>query len=287
MIVNGYTSKAAALRDVNALLTAHGLTKVAGLLSCPEANPKVAKNGKVGALSFPMHLSPAKISGFEVCPMRSAGCTEACLHTAGNPAYKAGKYASRFAKTQAYFRARKAFMAVLVFEIAAAERKAEKAGMTCGIRLNATSDIFWESVGFTLDDMKVRSVMDAFPKVEFYDYTKVTKRAMSCALKLDRWPSNYHLTFSRAEDNDRACFDMLNAGGNVSVVFDHKGSLPAFVGAEIGYGGECILRARDVGRFEVIDGDDHDFRPVDPKGVVVGLKAKGDAKGDTSGFVLR
>jgi hypothetical protein len=35
----------------------------------------------------------------------------------------------------------------------------------------------------------------------------------------------------------------------------------------------------------VFNGDDSDLRFLDPKGVVVGLYAKGKAKKDTSGFV--
>lgn len=35
----------------------------------------------------------------------------------------------------------------------------------------------------------------------------------------------------------------------------------------------------------VIDGDVSDFRPVDPSGVIVGLRAKGAAIHDSSGFV--
>jgi len=38
--------------------------------------------------------------------------------------------------------------------------------------------------------------------------------------------------------------------------------------------------------LQVIDGDKDDLRFLDPKGVVVGLIAKGKAKRDTSGFVI-
>ena len=37
--------------------------------------------------------------------------------------------------------------------------------------------------------------------------------------------------------------------------------------------------------LSVFNGDDSDLRFLDPKGVVVGLYAKGKAKKDTSGFV--
>lgn len=36
-----------------------------------------------------------------------------------------------------------------------------------------------------------------------------------------------------------------------------------------------------------VDGDRHDLRFLDPKGSIVCLKAKGQAKNDTSGFVIR
>lgn len=279
MNVNGYETKAAAMRA----LKAAGFN-MAGLLAAPESNPKVAKNGKLGVMTAPLHLAPAKISGFETCPQRSEGCTKACLHTAGNPAYMAQKFASRNAKTQAYFTQRKAFMAVLAFEIAALQRKAKAANMECGVRLNATSDIAWERVALVIDGQQVASLMDAFPEVQFYDYTKVTKRALLAA-RGDRWPSNYHITFSKTESNDADCIAVLEAGGNVAAV----ASLDLY---------KVALKAGNLPYPyhgpRVVDGDEHDFRPADPDrrghvrgGVVVLLKAKGDAKRDTSGFVLR
>jgi hypothetical protein len=39
--------------------------------------------------------------------------------------------------------------------------------------------------------------------------------------------------------------------------------------------------------FPVIDGDRHDARFLDPAGVIVGLRAKGLARVDTSGFTIR
>jgi hypothetical protein len=39
--------------------------------------------------------------------------------------------------------------------------------------------------------------------------------------------------------------------------------------------------------YKVINGDDTDLRYFDPVNVVIGLKAKGDAKRDVSGFVVR
>jgi hypothetical protein len=239
---------------------------VGALLAKPEANPKLAKNGKVGVMAAPLHLAPAKLSGYEVCPTATAGCRAACLHTAGNPVYMTGKSKARIARTRAYFEMRTLFLSILVLEIAALERKAHKAGMQAAIRLNATSDITWERVAFSAGGVEYANLMERFPNVEFYDYTKRANRR--------NLPANYTLTFSLAEGNDDDAFKALRNGHNVAVVFAVKrgAALPSWFHTH-----------NNV--FNVIDGDEHDFRPLDPKGVVVGLRAKGAAIGDTSGFV--
>ena len=272
MNVNGFTSAAAARRYLNA--KGHPINT---LLADPDSNPKVAKNGKVvDVLTAPLHLAPFDLSGFQVCPQASAGCAAACLHTAGNPAYMSQKDKSRKAKTVAYFKERDAFLALLVFEIAALVRKAKSRGMEPGIRLNATSDLPWEIRKVTIDG-ETMLLMDAFPSVSFYDYTKVTKRAIKWAR--GDMPSNYHLTFSKTESNDDDVIDVLSEGGNVAVVFPSKDPKDWIAIMTRFWGGD--------GFPTIIDGDAHDYRPADPKGCIVALKAKGDAKHDTSGFVLR
>lgn len=259
-IYNGYTSKAAALRE----LKAAGFDVSSGLAK-PESNPKIAKNMKQGVLSAPLHLAPYNLSGFNVCPQASKGCIAACLHTAGNPAYMAGKEKARIARTQAYFGARKAFMALVAFEIEALAIKAKRLNMVCGIRLNATSDIPFEKIALDVNGKPVANLMAAFPNVDFYDYTKTTKRALQWAMGL--MPQNYHITFSKSETNESDCQKVAKAGGNIAVVFDE---LPeTYMG------------------LPVINGDSHDFRPIDGKGVCVGLKWKGKAKADETGFVVK
>jgi len=277
MIINGFASKAAALRHLKA--AGHPIHTI---LATPESNPKVAKNGKVDVLTAPMHLAPHNLSGFQVCAQASAGCAAACLHTAGNPVFMAQKDVIRKAKTVAYFKERDAFMAVLFFEIAALERKANQRDMECGVRLNATSDLPWERRKVNVDGTDV-FLMDYFPEVQFYDYTKITKRAIAFAT--GKMPENYHLTFSKTEANDSDCIKVLEAGGNVSVVC----SLPVYKTAKATGSLPYPYDTPDA-----IDGDAHDYRPVDGDrrgnirgGLIVALKAKGDAKHDTSGFVLR
>lgn len=245
---------------------------VSSLLARPESNPKLAKGMKQGVMSAPLHLAPADLSGHEVCPMATNGCRKACLHTAGNPAHMAGKERARIARTKLYFSDRGLFMSVLIVEIAALVRKAKKAGMVPAIRLNATSDIPWERVRFAHNGEQYANLMALFPDVQFYDYTKRPNRK--------GLPSNYHVTFSLAEGNDAQAVEAMNNGLNVAVVFDVKRGKPLpsmFVLPN--EGGVDDLLAR------VIDGDETDYRPSDPSGVIVGLRAKGDAIGDTSGFV--
>jgi len=226
------------------------------LLSKPDSNPKVAKNMKKGVLTAPLHLAPANLSGFNVCASASPACIEACLHTAGNPAYMAGKERARIAKTRLYFEQRQAFLCLLFEDIFWLSLRANRQGLYAGIRLNATSDIPWERVKY-----EGESVIDFCQRlgVAPYDYSKIKKRAMNPA---------YHITYSRTESNDSDCIEVLNAGGNVAVVFD---KLP-----------------ETWNGFPVIDGDESDWRPGDGSGVVVGLKAKGRARHDyESGFVVR
>lgn len=259
-IYNGYKSKAAAIRALK-----EAGFDVASALAAEESNPKVAKNMKQGVITKPLHLAPYNLSGFQVCPQASQGCAKACLHTAGNPAYMPSKEKARIARTQAYFGARKAFMALVAFEIESLVLKAARLAMQPGVRLNATSDIPFEKVALEVNGKPVKNLMQAFPDVEFYDYTKTTKRALQWAMGL--MPANYHLTFSKSESNDSDVAKVANAGGNIAVVFSN--ALPAtYLG------------------LPVINGDEHDFRPIDGKGVVVGLKAKGQAKQDTTGFVV-
>jgi hypothetical protein len=242
------------------------------LLSSPTSNPKTAKNTGYGVLTAPLHLAPFNLSGYQVCPMASQGCAKACLHTAGNPAFMKNKEIARIRKTKMFFENREQFLNDLVQDITKLEKQAQVLGLKCGVRLNATSDIQFEAFPVSVTGVKYNNIMLAFPNIQFYDYTKIHKR-LTKAL-----PSNYHLTFSRAETNHANAINALNNGFNVAFVFS-------------GVSVKAPLPETYMG-FKVINGDLHDYRPaddlekVDNKGVIVGLKAKGKARKDTSGFTV-
>jgi hypothetical protein len=216
-------------------------------------NYKTSKGEKLGILTGILYLAPAKISGYEVCPMRSAGCTSACLYTAGMGAFSNVQQA-RIKKTKMFFEQREEFFKLLHKDIKSLIAKAKKENLTPAIRLNGTSDINW--VRF--------KIFEQYPEVQFYDYTKMLNH-------LTKDVANYHITFSKNESNDVDCKIALERGYNVAVVFNTKKglSLPP-----------------SWNNYPVYDGDDTDVRFYDPDNHVIGLRAKGMAKKDNSGFVI-
>lgn len=226
------------------------------------ANPKIQKGTKLGYLSFILHLAPADVAGYNTCPKATAGCKAACLNTAGRGGmFKRGESTNmiqeaRKRKTRLFFEDRETFMEYLEQDINKAIRQAARLGLTPVFRLNGTSDISWEKYTLKGSD---KNVFEMFPNVQFYDYTKVPKR------KVDAY-KNYHLTFSQADGNGKDADWAISKNMNVTVVFD---KIPAE------YKGRPVFNA-----------DDTDLRFLDPKGVVLGLKAKGRAKKDRTGFVV-
>lgn len=234
------------------------------LLTSPVGNAKTNKSLKKGYYTPILHLAPVNLAGFgNVCPKATHGCAAACLNTAGhggmfkpnastNPVQEARKR-----RTRAFFKHRDAFLVNLARDINKANLYARKHGMKLAVRLNGTSDLNWSK--YTIPETNY-NIFDLFPTVQFYDYTKVINPKL---FKI----KNYHLTFSQAESNHADVEKAIKLGMNVAVVFDQVPET---------YNGR-----------KVVDGDEHDLRFLDPRNCVVGLKAKGRAKKDTSGFVVK
>jgi hypothetical protein len=234
-------------------------------------NLKIVKGESLRVLTAILHLAPANLSGYEVCQGRTRGCTAVCLNSAGHGGIGAqfdargallkanGVQEARIWRTRLLFEQRDVFMAQLRRELEAHVRKAARLEMLPAIRLNGTSDLPVETWG----------IMQEFPGIVFYDYTK--RRDRMDAYLRGEMPVNYSLTFSRAETLKSKIDSMhvLQAGGNVAVVFGGK-TLPA-----------------QWNGFTVIDGTLTDARFTDARNVIVGLLAKGKARRDrTSGFVV-
>lgn len=225
---------------------------VKNLLSKGSSNAKTSKNE---VKTFILYLAPADtLKGFNLCPFASEGCKASCLFSAGRGAFS-NVYQGRLNKSKFWAYDRAKFYIQLSKEIVKIHKAAK--GEKVAIRLNGTSDIDH------LDLLKRYTNIDflTYENLLFYDYTKnsnIVKKYLG---------SNYKITFSLSENNKDKAVELLALGVNVAAVF--KSFLPSnFLNAE------------------VINGDQTDLRYFDPKGVIIGLKAKGKAKKDASGFVI-
>lgn len=218
-----------------------------GILTAPGANTKLSKSAPLPI--WGLTLAPAGQSGYQLCPWRSKECEAACLGlTAGRSRFSNVQQA-RINKTRYLMEDPYGFWCEVLWDLTGRARR----GGHFAFRGNVLSDIPYEAI---LPEILT------LPKV-CYDYTKSFARAMASL----EWHHNYRLTLSHSGHNGAECIQYLTKGGTVAVVFP-KGDLP-----------------KQFHGFDVIDGDASDARWADPKGVVVGLRAKGNIK--DSVFVAR
>jgi hypothetical protein len=221
---------------------------------------KIEKSNKLSDEWFSriIYLAPDDVADGKntVCPYaKIAKCNVPCLNTAGM-----GKFInvqqSRIRKTLLFLNDQQEFMRQLVQDVNKFLKECDRLDKKPALRLNGTSDIQWE----TIEVDGYENIFAMFPQIQFYDYTKIPTR------KVEHIP-NYHLTWSYSEADDKYASLIDKVSNNIAVVF--RDALPkVFKG------------------FKVIDGDKHDMRFLDETQVVVGLIEKGEAKKDTSGFVI-
>jgi len=231
--------------------------KKVNLLSPGNTNSKTAKNS---LKTFILYLSPYNLNskGINLCPKASKGCAAACLYTAGRGAFSNVQKA-RQNKTEYYLNDKKGFIANLSNQIMKEYLKAKKGNYKIAFRLNGTTDIDFIYLLQKYANLDISTLKDF---AVFYDYTKILGKAK----KYLKHP-NYTVTFSRSESNETETNQAIKLGINVAAVFSDD--LPkTYKGAT------------------VVDGDKSDLVMLYNKGVVLGLKAKGKAKKDTSGFVI-
>jgi hypothetical protein len=256
---------------------AHSLARpqYSALITPDGYSPKTDKGHARNVATAILYLAPSDASGVaNTCADASAGCRASCLYAAGRGGFDPAVPAARIARTKTLKYNRAYFNARLIRETQSHRARAERKDMACAERLNGTSDLPWENF---IVDADGHTMMTLFPSVQFYDYTKSARRALKHAA--GQLPANYHLTFSRSETNEDDCRAVLAAGGSVAVVFkicDCRRPCKH----EIEDGKYTYL-----GR-PVVNGDHDDLRYLDAPNVVVGLKAKGPAKHDTTGFVV-
>jgi hypothetical protein len=229
---------------------------VKNLLSPGDTNIKTAKNILE---SYIMYMAPADtVEGLNLCPFASDGCKKVCIYTTGRGRFS-NVQLSRINKSKFWGYDRANFYIQLANELLKIHDKAIKQNKQIAVRLNGTSDI---DHLYLLERYSGIDFLDQFySSILFYDYTKNVNH-------ISRYRNtSYKITFSRSETNEAEAKKVLKLGGNVAVVFSDQ--LP-----------------ETWNGYQVINGDETDLRYFDPVNVVVGLKAKGDAKKDVSGFVV-
>lgn len=167
-----YTTKARLLKDLQI-----------SYFASVNSSQKIVKGEKLNFDTLVLYLSASKNAGVDLCKFASTGCRLACLVASGHALIesRAGKNTiaiSRIVKTWLTVYRRDIADTVLCAEIESAKRRAEKRGRKFAVRINGTSDLCFADV------------INAFPDVQFYDYTKNPQRVEL---------PNYHLTFSYAD----------------------------------------------------------------------------------------
>ena len=257
-------------------------------LGATKQSAKLMYSYNNGVETYGIYLAPATLARdnnhkyINVCPC-SEQCADSCLAGAGHNkiAILAQKGVNglttidqaRIKKTHLFYDDREKFMRILVSEIASAKARAEKNGMGFAVRLNCTSDLSPEI--FKLDG---KNILEIFPDVQFYDYTKVPTRLDL----INKYP-NYDLTFSYSGDNWNVCEQFLKNNGKVAVVFDKTDEK-----------GKQMLPEQWKG-YDVEDANGSDTRFLNTPGTIQGLHyhrvgkdyVNGEYKPRNTSFIVR
>jgi hypothetical protein len=227
------------------------ISAVKKILKISGENTKIAKTiAKAGGAVRIASLSmmPDAI----LCPgSKAAGCFDACLKSSGRGAMS-NVAAGRQARTDYWHADQAGFLDQLRRELRAFVKTCKRQGVKPVARLNTISDIAWEKHG----------IPQAFPEILFYDYTKR-------AARLGKVPANYLLMFSYSGRDQYAAQVERAEQSNAPMAVVFNGPMPEYF----------------AGR-PVIDGDESDLVNAMAGRVIVGLKAKGKAGNDRSGFVV-
>ena len=232
---------------------------VKNLLSKGSTNAKTSKND---IKTFILYLAPHNLNykGISLCKDASINCIKVCLNSAGRGAFS-NVQLSRINKANFYVSDKKVFLTQLCKEIKKEIAKAIKNEEKIAFRLNGTSDIDFiyllkKHCSFDIENLNNENIF-------FYDYTKSVARAI-------RYKDSkiYTLTFSKSESNNKDC-DKIREHRSINIAAVFLNELP-----------------NKYKNIKVVDGDKSDLIMLKHKGVILGLKAKGKARKDKSGFVI-
>ncbi|NQY24724.1 MAG: hypothetical protein COA66_04670 [Arcobacter sp.] len=229
--------------------------------------------------------SAINLSKVNLCKKATNGCATSCIYHQG--IFKTSDFEknkikqARFKRTFKFLLQREAFFAQLCKEIAAMIRRAKRKGLHPSIQLNGTSDILWEKEAFSYKEEEYKNMMELFPEVTFFDYTKYDIKKSRKKL-----PSNYHLTYSRAGkqkgilvDNWEYLNGLLKDNIDVAIIFSKKMK-------------SKILEESFHNGIKVIDGDIYNYRAYDlyqreNTGLIVAIEAARKTELTRSGFIIQ
>jgi uncharacterized protein YehS (DUF1456 family) len=170
-----------------------GLSYFLGLNS----SSKIEKGLKENIDTLVLYLSASDNAGFEICPYKTVECALACLVESGRAAMESKQgniHISRLVKTWLV-----KFRKDLALELIQADiNRAVKKGRKFAVRLNGTSDLNW------------KWIINRFPAVQFYDYTKGLNRVLKAE-------HNEHITFSFSGYNHSDCFQAVRMKANIAI----------------------------------------------------------------------
>ena len=226
-------------------------------LGCFSQSAKLIKNQEVAnVITYNINLMPWNWSGHQVCAC-GEHCHFWCLNGSGRncgDTIMRGFEGSiinraRIKKTKLFFEDRDTFLNLMYYEIRKTQRYAETRGYGFSIRVNCTSDL---NLRLFMYDGEHTNILDEFPDVQFYDYTKVPAN-----FDVSKEYKNYYMVASFDGYNHKFIRDVLENGGNVAVVFEQEAK-----NFPIAYRG-----------YPVIDGTKTDLIYTYPQGgYIVGLE---------------
>ena len=227
----------------------HGFSYLGNINS----SSKVQKTNKELQIdTYVLYLAPSDLSGKNVCAKATAECIKGCLNTSGRAkmekSYKTMMNA-RINKTKFFYENREQFNKILFHEVGMYAKRTANKGKEFAVRLNGTSDlnpILFKENG--------KNILETYPNIQFYDYTKVLNR-----IELAKKYPNYDLTFSFTGYNWSDCEIALQNNVRVAMIFNVSKSEPL---------------PSHYNCYPVVDGDKYDYRPLDSKNVIVGLRWK-------------
>lgn len=254
-IVKAYDT-AAKMKKIFLTANAKLMKAKKGLAGVPPGisrGPNLLPHALVGELTKKRRLSLLETNKrLNFCVGSNKACRSTCLVYSGNNPVADKQVPAKLARSEALLREPVAWLRMFAEAINWHVDYCNKKGLVPYVRPNVLSDIPWELV---FPDM-----FELFPDLWFYDYTKVPGRSAP--------RRNYDLTFSFSGTNGIATEHELSRGHRIAVVFwlqkpCSRYQHPCDSPSELTFLGQ-----------RVIDGDPHDFRPLDPPGSVIGLSYK-------------